>query len=72
MPLMFLGVGSVSNRLKLLVANAVDHVNMGADALTTAKSLQKRSRKCMTIAIILLLVIAIIVILSILKPWKKN
>ena len=56
----------------LQVANAVDHVNMGTDALTTAKSLQKRSRKCMMIAIILLLVIALIIILSILKPWKKN
>lgn len=53
------------------VTNAVDHVNMGTDALNTAKSLQKKSRKCMTIAIILLLVIAVILVLSILKPWKK-
>uniref|UniRef100_A0A9I9DJ98 t-SNARE coiled-coil homology domain-containing protein n=1 Tax=Cucumis melo TaxID=3656 RepID=A0A9I9DJ98_CUCME len=53
------------------VTNAVDHVRTGTDALQTAKSLQKRSRKCMMIGIILLLVIAIIVILSVLKPWKK-
>jgi hypothetical protein len=53
------------------VTNAVDHVKAGTDALQIAKSLQKRSRKCMMIAIILLLLIAIIVVLSILQPWKK-
>ncbi|KAF4394438.1 hypothetical protein G4B88_018588 [Cannabis sativa] len=55
----------------LPVTNAVDHVRSGTEALQTAKSLQKRSRKCMIIAIILLLVIAIIIVLSILKPWSK-
>ncbi|KAK7272301.1 hypothetical protein RJT34_28809 [Clitoria ternatea] len=54
-----------------LVTNATDHVRMGNDALQTAKSLQKRSRKCMMISIILLLVIAVIIVLSVLKPWKK-
>ncbi|XP_022943580.1 syntaxin-132-like isoform X1 [Cucurbita moschata] len=53
------------------VTNAVDHVRTGTDALHTAKSLQKKSRKCMMIAIILLLVIALIIVLSVLKPWKK-
>ncbi|KAG7010724.1 putative syntaxin [Cucurbita argyrosperma subsp. argyrosperma] len=54
-----------------MVTNAVDHVRTGTDALHTAKSLQKKSRKCMMIAIILLLVIALIIVLSVLKPWKK-
>ncbi|XP_023512367.1 syntaxin-132-like isoform X2 [Cucurbita pepo subsp. pepo] len=53
------------------VTNAVDHVRTGTDALHTAKGLQKKSRKCMMIAIILLLVIALIIVLSVLKPWKK-
>ncbi|XP_062106147.1 syntaxin-132-like [Humulus lupulus] len=53
------------------VTNAVDHVRSGTDALQTAKSLQKRSRKCMIISIILLLIIAIIIVLSIFKPWSK-
>lgn len=44
----------------------------GTEALRTAKSLQKKSRKCMLIAIVILLVIAIIVVLSILKPWAKQ
>ncbi|KAK1324452.1 hypothetical protein QJS10_CPA01g00964 [Acorus calamus] len=43
----------------------------GNDALRTAKTLQKKSRKCMMIAIIVFLMIAIILSLSILKPWKK-
>ncbi|KAK7324783.1 hypothetical protein VNO77_28627 [Canavalia gladiata] len=53
------------------VTNATDHVRMGNDALQTAKSLQKKSRKCMMISIILLLVIAIIIVLAVLKPWNK-
>ncbi|KAI3440873.1 uncharacterized protein J3R85_002898 [Psidium guajava] len=63
--------GEILDNIESQVTNAVDHVNMGTDALNTAKNLQKKSRKCMTIAIILLLVIAIIIVLSILKPWKK-
>ncbi|RZB76687.1 putative syntaxin-131 isoform E [Glycine soja] len=56
---------------RTLVTNATDHVRQGNDALQTAKSLQKKSRKCMMISIILVLVIAIIIVLSVLKPWKK-
>ncbi|KAF7851068.1 hypothetical protein BT93_L4686 [Corymbia citriodora subsp. variegata] len=63
--------GEILDNIESQVTNAVDHVNMGTDALNTAKSLQKKSRKCMTIGIILLLIIAVILILSILKPWKK-
>ncbi|KAJ4730013.1 putative Syntaxin [Melia azedarach] len=63
--------GEILDNIESQVTNAVDHVNLGTDALRTAKSLQKRSRKCMMIAIILLLVIALVVVLSIVKPWKK-
>ncbi|XP_057507271.1 syntaxin-132-like isoform X2 [Actinidia eriantha] len=63
--------GDILDNIESQVTNAVEHVNMGTDALQTAKSLQKKSRKCMMIAIILLLVIALIIVLSILKPWKK-
>ncbi|KAL8228440.1 hypothetical protein R6Q57_016024 [Mikania cordata] len=64
--------GDLLDNIESQVANAVDHVHIGADALTTAKRLKKGSRKCMMMAITLLIVIAIIIILSILKPWKKN
>lgn len=53
------------------VQNAVNHVQTGTEALRSAKNLQKKSRKCMMIAIIMLLVIAGIIVLSILKPWAK-
>lgn len=63
--------GELLDNIESQVMNAVDHVNLGTDALNTAKNLQRKSRKCMMIAIILLLVIALIIVLSILKPWKK-
>ncbi|KAL5082038.1 hypothetical protein RYX36_010459, partial [Vicia faba] len=53
------------------VVNATDHVKSGNDSLHIAKSLQKKSRKCMMIAIILILLIAIFIVLAVLKPWKK-
>ncbi|CAM8880206.1 hypothetical protein QQ045_019387 [Rhodiola kirilowii] len=63
--------GEILDNIEDQVRNTVDHVTLGNDALRTAKSLQKKSRKCMMIAIIMLLLIAIIIVLSILKPWKK-
>lgn len=63
--------GDLLDNIETQVRYAVDHVNMGTDALQTAKSLQKKSRKCMMIAIILLLIIAAIIVLSVIKPWKK-
>ncbi|KAJ8557233.1 hypothetical protein K7X08_002858 [Anisodus acutangulus] len=63
--------GDLLDNIETQVGYAVDHVNMGTDALQTAKSLQKKSRKCMMIAIILLLIIAAIIVLSVIKPWKK-
>ncbi|KAK8955572.1 Syntaxin-132 [Platanthera guangdongensis] len=58
------------DNIETQVANAMNHVQNGTEALQTAKSLQKSSRKCMMIAIVLLLVIAAIVVLAVLKPWK--
>ncbi|XP_015581196.1 syntaxin-132 isoform X2 [Ricinus communis] len=63
--------GEILDNIESQVTNAVDHVQNGTEALRTAKSLQRKSRKCMMIAIILLLIIALIIVLSILKPWKK-
>ncbi|XP_015694780.1 syntaxin-132-like [Oryza brachyantha] len=63
--------GETLNDIEDQVHKAVDHLQGGNEALREAKSLQKKSRKCMFIAIIILLVIAAIVVLSILKPWAK-
>ncbi|KAK8960209.1 Syntaxin-132 [Platanthera guangdongensis] len=62
--------GEMLDNIETQVANAVNHVQNGTEALHTAKSMQKKSRKCMMIAIILFLIITIIIVLSILKPWK--
>lgn len=63
--------GEILDNIESQVTNTTDHVRMGNEALQTAKSLQKRSRKCMMISIILFLVIAAIIVLAVLKPWKK-
>nr|XP_010930907.2 syntaxin-132 [Elaeis guineensis] len=63
--------GDILDNIECQVSNAVNHVQSGTEALHTAKSLQKKSRKCMMIAIVILLVIAAVILLSILKPWKK-
>ncbi|KAG6385161.1 hypothetical protein SASPL_153989 [Salvia splendens] len=44
------------------VTNAVDHVQSGTTALQNARKLHKGSRKCMCIAIIILLVIGVIIV----------
>ncbi|KAL0928059.1 hypothetical protein M5K25_002295 [Dendrobium thyrsiflorum] len=63
--------GEMLDNIESQVANAVNHVQNGTEALQTAKSLQKKSRKCMFCAIILFLIIAIIIALSFIKPWKR-
>ncbi|ESW21957.1 hypothetical protein PHAVU_005G114200 [Phaseolus vulgaris] len=63
--------GEILDNIESQVTNATDHVRLGNDALQTAKSLQKKSRKCMMISVILLLAIALIIVLAVLKPWKK-
>ncbi|KAJ0966110.1 hypothetical protein J5N97_027248 [Dioscorea zingiberensis] len=63
--------GEMLDNIETQVANAVNHVQSGNEALHTAKMLQKKSRKCMLIAVLILLIIAIVIALSILKPWKK-
>ncbi|CAL1406964.1 unnamed protein product [Linum trigynum] len=64
--------GEILDNIENQVTNAVDHIQTGTDALQTAKSLQKNSRKCMTIAIILLLLIASFIVLAVFKPWKNK
>ncbi|XP_020256574.1 syntaxin-132-like isoform X2 [Asparagus officinalis] len=64
--------GEILDNIEIQVSNAVNHVQSGTEALHVAKSLQKNSRKCMMIAITILLIIAIIIVLSILKPWQKK
>lgn len=64
--------GDLLDNIESQVSNAVDHVQSGTTALQKAKKLQKNSRKWMCIAIIILLIIITIIVVGVLKPWKKN
>lgn len=55
----------------LQVGKAVEHVAAGTAQLQKAKTLRRGTRKCMCIAIILLLLTALILILAVVQPWKK-
>ncbi|XP_072955895.1 syntaxin-132-like [Typha angustifolia] len=63
--------GEILDNIESQVSNAVNHVQSGNVALRTAKIIQKRSRKCLMIVSIILLLLAAVIVLSILKPWKK-
>lgn len=60
------------NETVVQVTNTVDHVQRGNIALQNAKKLQKKSRKWMCIAIIILLLIVAVTVLAVLKPWKSD
>ncbi|KAH7662175.1 syntaxin 1B/2/3 protein [Dioscorea alata] len=61
--------GEMLDNIEIQVANAKNHILSGNEALHTAKKLQKSSRKCMVISVLILTIIAIIIGLSVLKPW---
>ncbi|KAK6142457.1 hypothetical protein DH2020_022805 [Rehmannia glutinosa] len=64
--------GEILDNIESQVSNAVDHVQSGTTALQNAKKLQKKSRKWMCIAIIILLIIVAIIVVSVLRPWKNG
>ncbi|KAH9561887.1 hypothetical protein CY35_05G045100 [Sphagnum magellanicum] len=51
---------------------ATEHITAGTTALVKSKKLQRKTRKCMCLAIILLLVTATIIVLVVVQPWKKK
>ncbi|KAI3993831.1 hypothetical protein MKX01_002844 [Papaver californicum] len=64
--------GEILDNIESQVSNAVDHVNMGNNALQKAKKKQKSSRKWTCIAILILLIIIIIALVSVFKPWTSK
>lgn len=54
------------------VAKANEYVNQGNKALTSAKALQKDTRKWMCCAVMILLSICLIVVLAVVKPWQAR
>ncbi|KAE9585609.1 hypothetical protein Lal_00010342 [Lupinus albus] len=63
--------GEILDNIESQVNNAVDHVQRGTTALQTAKKLQKSSRKWMCIGIIILLIVIAVIVVGVIKPWKK-
>ncbi|KAI3930894.1 hypothetical protein MKW92_036153 [Papaver armeniacum] len=64
--------GEILDNIESQVSNAVDHVNLGNNALLKAKKKQKSSRKWTCIAILILLIIIIIALVSVFKPWTSK
>ncbi|KAK4484849.1 hypothetical protein RD792_007449 [Penstemon davidsonii] len=64
--------GDTLDNIESQVTNAVDHVQSGTTALQNAKKLQRKSRKWMCIAIIILLIIVAVIVVGVLKPWKNG
>jgi syntaxin 1B/2/3 len=58
--------------MKIQVSSAVEHVQRGNNNLIKAKKLQKNSRKWMCIAIMIFLIMVIIIVVSVIKPWVTN
>ena len=54
------------------MAKANEYVNQGNKALTSAKALQKDTRKWMCCAVMILLSICLIVVLAVVKPWQAR
>ncbi len=54
------------------VSKATEHITAGTTALVNSKKLQRKTRKYMCLAIILLLVTATIIVLVVVQPWKKK
>ncbi|XP_024370526.1 syntaxin-132 isoform X1 [Physcomitrium patens] len=63
--------GDLLDNIETQVGKAVDHIASGTTALQKAKSLQRGTRKCMCIGIVVLLVTIVIIIVSVIQPWKN-
>ncbi|CAM6026204.1 unnamed protein product [Sphagnum balticum] len=64
--------GELLDNIESQVSKATEHITAGTTALVKSKKLQRKTRKCMCLAIILLLVTATIIALVVVKPWKKK
>lgn len=48
----------------------MDYVKGGTEALQDAKQLQKNTRKWMCCAIMIMLIVALVIVLAVVRPWK--
>ncbi|XP_031128773.1 syntaxin-132-like [Ipomoea triloba] len=64
--------GDMLNDIESQVSAAVDHVQSGNTALQRAKTLQRKNRKWMCMAVIILLLVVAIIVVCVLKPWTTK
>ena len=64
--------GEMLDNIETQVSKANEFVNQGNKALTSAKALQKDTRKYMCCALMMLLSICVIVVIAVIKPWKNQ
>ncbi|KAL8517573.1 hypothetical protein ACS0TY_015727 [Phlomoides rotata] len=64
--------GDMLDNIESQVSSAVDHVQSGNKSLQRAKSLQKNSRKYRCIAILIFLIVVVIILGGVLKPWHDH
>jgi syntaxin 1B/2/3 len=62
--------GELLDNVERQVARSVEFVGSGAAALLDAKRLQKNTRKWMCCAVAALLLVALVVVLAVVQPWK--
>ncbi|PNW74183.1 hypothetical protein CHLRE_13g588550v5 [Chlamydomonas reinhardtii] len=62
--------GEMLDNIEKQVARSVDYVKGGTEALQDAKQLQKNTRKWMCCAIMIMLIVALVIVLAVVRPWK--
>ncbi|GLI65768.1 hypothetical protein VaNZ11_009362 [Volvox africanus] len=62
--------GEMLDNIEKQVARSVDYVKGGTEALQDAKQLQKNTRKWMCCAIMIMLIVALVIVLAVVRPWR--
>ena len=62
--------GEMLDNIEKQVARSVEYVQSGTAALQDAKQLQKSTRKWMCCGIVTLLIVALVIVLVVVKPWQ--
>jgi syntaxin 1B/2/3 len=62
--------GEMLDNIEKQVARSVDYVATGTQALQDAKQLQKKTRKLMCCALAIVLIVALIIVLAVVRPWQ--
>jgi t-SNARE complex subunit (syntaxin) len=62
--------GEMLDNIQKQVERSVAFVEDGTKALVDAKQLQKKTRKLMCCALAIVLIVALIIVLAVVRPWQ--